>query len=721
MAVSFVTNALGPTSSTTSFSITLPTTQLGDLIIVEFAHRGTGNGTQTGTFPETLSLKHSQLFASSAFSGKTYWARATGDHVGQTVGFSGLTNSCAGILTLYRGALSSGDPLAGATIVGEENASGNETQAEITTIEDNCWVVLVVVNSPDLAVATQACTSPGTLTERAERLSTGGTDSSIAHASAEKASAGATGALTWAQTDAASGSWAYAIRPQPLFTATGSPALNNLTAAGSAAHAQIASGTPALKKLATNASGIVQPDAGGASNLPNLLTSGSAQQKQIASGNPVLPGTNAAGTGNAAGGSAFRLIASPNVAVSGENTTAQLTPPSGKTTSDFGGGRIQDDENPTDTVDVGLNQYREDEWVIEATADAEADAVYEFEIVEADDTPLTLYNVNPRWTIAVTFAATGSPALPTLLASGAAIHEQIASGNPELPSLVAAAVGVMHPDATGAVALPTLVVSGTALQIYSGANASTLPNLLATGSATHKQSSAGSPALPNLVAAGSGTATGAASSASGVVTLPSLLGSGAALHKLIATGSPLLGNLTATGIATGNLTIEGHPALPSITASGTAEQSYPASGTLSLNNLIAAITGEIIHNASGNAVLPGLFAGFVTTPNAFVRVRITGDPTLPNLVSNGSVTLTTGVSGAATLPSLVAQGFAVGPVGISAQRGLATLVRVEQTVATLPLLVGRATVLDPVEGDATLPDISGRATVMHDPPGTATK
>lgn len=212
--ISFIANALGGTTTTTSFSITLPATQAGDIIVLEFAHRGTGDGTIGGTYTgPAFTLKHSQLFASSAFSGKTYWSRATGDHVGETVTGADLTNSSAAIITIYRGTAASGDPLADATIVGEENASGNETQAEITTATDKAWVVLVVVNSPDLAIATQACTSPGTLTERAERLSTGGTDSSIAHASAVKASAGATGALTWTQTNGASGSWAYAIKP----------------------------------------------------------------------------------------------------------------------------------------------------------------------------------------------------------------------------------------------------------------------------------------------------------------------------------------------------------------------------------------------------------------------------------------------------------------------------------------------------------------------------
>lgn len=214
MAISFVASAIGQSNSTTSFSITLPTTQAGDIIILEFAHRGTGDGTIAGTYDgPAFTLKHSQLFASSLYSGKTYWSRATGNHSGQTVTGSGLINSCAAIVTVYRGAISSEDPLADATIVGEQNASRNETQAQITTMTDGAWVVLMVVNSPDYAVSTQACTSPGALTERAERLSTGGTDSSVSHASAEKTSAGATGAFTWAQTNAVSGSWAYAIKP----------------------------------------------------------------------------------------------------------------------------------------------------------------------------------------------------------------------------------------------------------------------------------------------------------------------------------------------------------------------------------------------------------------------------------------------------------------------------------------------------------------------------
>lgn len=224
MAVSFVNNALGGTADTTSFSITLPATEANDILILEYTHRGTGDATLGGTSITTGGLtwteKHDQQYATSTFSGKTVWTRASGNHTGQTITGSGLTNATAAIVTIYRGAVATGDPLTAATIVGEQNASGNETQAEITTTVNGAWVVLVVANSPDVAISNQACTSPGTLTERAERLSTGGTDASIAHASDEKTTAGATGAFTWSQTDGASGSWAYAIKPELSPTTT---------------------------------------------------------------------------------------------------------------------------------------------------------------------------------------------------------------------------------------------------------------------------------------------------------------------------------------------------------------------------------------------------------------------------------------------------------------------------------------------------------------------
>ena len=104
MAITYISSAVhgGIFPTTTSFSISLPTTQTGDILILEFTHGGTGDGTIGGTSGLTWTQKHSQLFEDSAHSGKTLWARATGNHSGQTVTGSGLTNTCAGIVTVYR-------------------------------------------------------------------------------------------------------------------------------------------------------------------------------------------------------------------------------------------------------------------------------------------------------------------------------------------------------------------------------------------------------------------------------------------------------------------------------------------------------------------------------------------------------------------------------------------------------------------------------------------
>jgi hypothetical protein len=95
---------------------------------------------------------------------------------------------------------------------------------------------------------------------------------------------------------------------------------------------------------------------------------------------------------------AIALSASGNIAASGEVTTAQLAAPAGKTTGDFGGGRIQDDENPADTVDLALNDYGEWEWCLLAQSPAVNGEVYQFRATR-NGTALDTYAVTPQWTI----------------------------------------------------------------------------------------------------------------------------------------------------------------------------------------------------------------------------------------------------------------------------------------------------------------------------------
>lgn len=95
---------------------------------------------------------------------------------------------------------------------------------------------------------------------------------------------------------------------------------------------------------------------------------------------------------------AFIVSASSNITSSGENTTAQLTAPSGKTTSNFTAGRMQDDENPADSIDIEDSEYTELEWCIQATDAAVDETTYQFRITRSG-TVLDTYTVYPEWTI----------------------------------------------------------------------------------------------------------------------------------------------------------------------------------------------------------------------------------------------------------------------------------------------------------------------------------
>ncbi len=96
---------------------------------------------------------------------------------------------------------------------------------------------------------------------------------------------------------------------------------------------------------------------------------------------------------------AILLSPSANITAGGEATIAQLAAPSGKTTSDFTVGRMQDDENPADAVDISADDYTEMEWCLTAVSGVAAvGEEYDFRVTKAG-TALDSYTVTPSWTI----------------------------------------------------------------------------------------------------------------------------------------------------------------------------------------------------------------------------------------------------------------------------------------------------------------------------------
>jgi hypothetical protein len=104
---------------------------------------------------------------------------------------------------------------------------------------------------------------------------------------------------------------------------------------------------------------------------------------------------------------AMVVAASANIAASGSATTAQLTAPAGKTSAaNFQAGRIQDDENPTDAIDLAADTYTELEWSLQAVSGvALPTEVYEFRVT-LNGVPMDTYTVTPTWTIGTGAAQT---------------------------------------------------------------------------------------------------------------------------------------------------------------------------------------------------------------------------------------------------------------------------------------------------------------------------
>ena len=92
------------------------------------------------------------------------------------------------------------------------------------------------------------------------------------------------------------------------------------------------------------------------------------------------------------------IAASANIAAGGEATTARLTAPSGKSTSDFVTGRRWDDENGSDSIDITTDDYTEVEWLVALSSAPTGGDYFDFRAY-AGAAALTSYTETPRWTV----------------------------------------------------------------------------------------------------------------------------------------------------------------------------------------------------------------------------------------------------------------------------------------------------------------------------------
>lgn len=197
----FVVAAFGHSGNpTTAPTGTLPTTQAGDIITVAVTdgNTNTGPGSLTGTSVSTGGLTWAKK-ADAAGSGTTmhgslWWARATGNHAGQTV-IAATNNSGALAGVVIRNAVASGDPFGNASAVGQ--AAATVSTSGFTTPADDCLLLLALCEDDDVVMAGQSVANVGTMVEHIEAGSTGGNDTLASIATRKMGAGGATGNFSW--------------------------------------------------------------------------------------------------------------------------------------------------------------------------------------------------------------------------------------------------------------------------------------------------------------------------------------------------------------------------------------------------------------------------------------------------------------------------------------------------------------------------------------------
>lgn len=245
MAISYIGGTAGAANQTTTCTITTNvTTQADDVLLLAFTNGGadtdptsiTGTLTTTGglTFQKVQSLGGA---ATTDLNGSLWWARASGNHTGQTAIGNGFTNSSAGVYAVFRGVIASGNPYtASATQV--LNASGTNTLTAVDAAGvRGCWVILTLCTDDNIASTSAGATDPAAVTDRIEHLSAGGNDTGACIKAEALGGIGSTGAFSWTN---GRGAGLYQVAMANLLTS----AVQDLAPAG--ATVTITDGTPSF-------------------------------------------------------------------------------------------------------------------------------------------------------------------------------------------------------------------------------------------------------------------------------------------------------------------------------------------------------------------------------------------------------------------------------------------------------------------------------------------
>lgn len=214
-AASAFTPVVPTGNPTTGFTVAIPAGAVAGVILeISVTSRDSINPALGPTISDNDTGGNAWAIVKQSADGKatTWWKRATGGTAGKTITIAAALGSCSGVLQGFSGCAASGTPQT--NVAEESNASGDETHAGITPSQADSMVRAAVYNyGNDNSVTSLSFATLGATT-MTEKLSTGGSD--CACASGYKLQAGAaaaTGNLTWSQTNGATYSHVWALKP----------------------------------------------------------------------------------------------------------------------------------------------------------------------------------------------------------------------------------------------------------------------------------------------------------------------------------------------------------------------------------------------------------------------------------------------------------------------------------------------------------------------------
>jgi hypothetical protein len=315
------------------------------------------------------------------------------------------------------------------------------------------------------------------------------------------------------------------------------------------------------------------------------------------------------------------ISTSSNITAGGEATTARLTAPTGKTTSDFVTGRRWDDENGTDSIDITTDDYTEVEFPITLRTGLTDTTYFDFRMYNAD-VAINTYTVTPRWTVASVTTATG-----TL--------------NKTLGALTRSTAGTVLVSGTTSKTLGSLTKSIAGTVLNNGSLSKTLGALTSVSTVDVIVQGTLDKTLGSITLASAGTVESATSTGTLTKTLGSL--------SSVGVGTVIVSGTTSKSLGLIEKTIGGTVLVSGTTSKILGILGKTISGTVLVSGSTSKTLGEISRTLSGTVLVNGnlskTLGGLTRTLSASVTISGATSKTLGSLVlSSTATTLILGIT-----------------------------------------------------------------------------